>query len=211
MDVRAHHITDDSGEQRIMGTTQDKGIDTGLPQREEVFTGDGFDDGITWLEPALLHQRDEEWAGEGAHSKVRVNLGEGAFISAAFNGGSGSDESDITGVRELRGPFHGGLYDADNRQWAIQLEVLQAVSTDGSAGDDDGFKVEMGEEAQILACILEEGISAAVAVRDASGIAEVDDRFGGQEPSELPHGGQAAQTGIEDADRLKVHSRSSLL
>ena len=59
-DTRTHDVGDDTGEQRIVGTAQHQGVDTGRPHRLEVLAGHALQ--LRTVGDAVLDELDEAWA-----------------------------------------------------------------------------------------------------------------------------------------------------
>lgn len=181
-----------------MGAAEDEGVHAFVEERGEVFAEDGFQRGV--VGPAFFDEGDEEGGGDGVDLEAGLAHGEGVLIRAAADGAGGADDADALAGGIGKGGLDARLQDADDGDAEGGLQKRQGVGGGGVAGDDDGLDAMADEELGVLHGETADGVGGFGAVRDAGGIAEVDDGF---IRKQLPQGaddGEAADAGIKDTE-----------
>ena len=110
-----------------MGAAHDEGVDAGIPQRLQILPRHRFNDGITRLEPAVLHQRHKQGARLTDNGDIPVQSGDGALIGAGAHGGGSGDEPHPLVPRGRRGAEAGRL-EHEARAYLRALATVQVIT-----------------------------------------------------------------------------------
>jgi hypothetical protein len=131
---------------------------------------------------------------------------DGAQIGAAFHRTLCADHSDRAAFCGRDSRFRAGLHDTNDRYRRQRFfQCGECHSRGGVAGDDDEFDIVAHERARGLHGVTLDGVRAFGAVRKPRRIPKVHKRLVRQRAHECAHHGQAAHTGIENADGTRVH------
>jgi hypothetical protein len=157
------------------------------------------------VDPVFLDDRNEERGGFFQDHQAGALQGERVLVGVGADGAAGGDDADAFGGGVGERTFHAGLDHAEDRDAIDFAELVECVGGGGVAGDDDRLDVLGEEESDILLGEALDGFAAFRAVGDAGGVAEVDDGFPGQELLDGADHGEAADSGVEDAEGAWVH------
>ena len=94
-----------------------------------------------------------------------------------------------------------------------RFRILRAYHIDrgrahGSAGYEDRVHFLRHEKIHVLKGVFDYRLPRAAAVRDPSGVAEIDYILAGDEPPHLLERGQPAESAVKDADQIKAPFRA---
>ncbi len=196
-DVVAHHVGDDTGEQRVVRAAEDQRVDAGLGQRVEVLVRDR-DQLVAAGDPGL-DEVDEPRAGPGRQLDVR-RRGERVLVGHRLGRGARADDADPAGAGGGDRPAGRGVDHLDDGDVVPLAGVAQHRRARGVAGDDqclDPLGVQVVEALQGVLADLADRLRT---VGLAGGVAEVAHRLVGQLVDHRPRHGEAAETGVEDPD-----------
>ena len=198
-DGRAGDFGDGRLEQRVMGATEDEGIDAPGEEWFEIAREDLVGHGV--VEQTFLDEWNEQGAGGAVNLRGGVDVENGLLVSAAGNRRPRSNDADEFVFRGGNGGLGAGEDHALDGSPENLLHAGDSEGRGGVAGDDDDFGVFGEEEFAEFEAVALHSLAAFSAIRDAGGVADVEDFLGGQETAEAGGDGEAADAGIEDANR----------
>lgn len=189
-----------------MGAAQNQHVGTGLQQRLHVAAQQGAKLGAGQI--AALDMLDQPRAGLGDHLQVARMLLQQVMEFLPAQRGAGGEDSDHAAARGRHRRLHGRLH-ADERQRIGRAQMLDRGDRRGVAGDDDqlgsGSDQLLGD--RHAACPdLRLGLAA---IRAVAAVGEIDQLLGRQLAPDLAQHRQAADAGIEYADRRRAHANSA--
>ena len=192
-----------------MGAAQNQGVDARGLQRLQVLLCHRLDDHVSPLDASVFHQGYEQRAGLADDLHVWVQPPERGLVGAGANRGQGGDDAHPLVFRHQQGTAAGRLHHAHDGQVVFRLEGVQRCGGHGAAGDEDGFQVKGPQKPHILPGVFQQRLLGAAAVGHPGGIPEIDEVFLRQNLPQGAHRRQAAEAGVEYADRPCIHGRSS--
>ena len=155
---------------------------------------------------------DEARTGGARQLELGRDAGRGALVRAGTDRPHGAHHTDAAASSCARGGAYAGLDHADNRNVEPVGELVERRRRRAVAGDDKQLDRPFDEDIGDLAGILQDFVGRLWPVREAAGVTEVHDVFGGQQIEQRAHDREAAQPTVEDADRtfvpahLQVHA-----
>ena len=160
------------------------------------------------VELATLDELDEPRACQRDEIGGGRRLGDRLLVGAGVDRPHGADDPDPTGLGRLDQCPHARFDHPDDRDVERLLQRVEGRGRGGVAGDDHGLHPTPGH--QLMGDLVGERLDLdeiARAVGVAPGVAEVDELLVGQQVDECPGDGQAAEAGVEHADRPVVARR----
>jgi hypothetical protein len=222
--VRPDDLGDDGREQRVVGATQEEGVDALVGrQREDVLAvagpvaqqgrqGRGHLglDVVAGEPPGLDH-------GHEGRRRVLVDLDErvlvldGLEVGMRADGGLGGDDADTAGPRGQRSGRGARPDDAHDGHVVPGTHRRQGHGRGRVAGDDDRLDVTRREHVEALQAEAHDFVVGPWPVRRPRVVAEVDGRLAGRAAEDLAQDGQATDTRVEESDRARIRHRPQRL
>src|SRR4029077_2028358 len=182
--------------------SQDESIDILCKQGFEIAIDYLIGDWI--VEHSLLDQWHQERARLAEDFSLPVQGADGAFIGSAGNRCARSNHADAAVLSEAQSgfrargnyPLHGNLEEF--------LHARHGQGGGSSASNDDDLCLFCEEQASNFNAVTLNGSPAFASIRDAGGIADIKNRFGGEEFLQRSRHGQASDSRIEHTDGIKT-------
>src|SRR5688500_3195696 len=127
-----------------------------------------------------------------------------AEVGVGADGGRGRDDADPSVARRQRGRCGTGSDHPQDRDVVSAAQVAQGDGRRGVAGDDHRLDVPLDQRIDRFGREGTDLVVRAGAVGGATVVSQVDRRFAGQPPDDLPEHRQAADPRVEHADRPRV-------
>ena len=188
-------------QQRVVRAPQDQRVHAAAGERLEVQGGDLAGDGV--VPPPLLGERHEQRARPCHDLDVGPERTQRPPVGAGGDRGLGADDADPAPGCGERGAG-ARRDDTDHRDLHRLLERRQRRRGNRVARDHEQLGVVPGEEAGRPHRVADHGLGRFRAVREARGVAEVDEALGRQTPLQGGEHRQAADPRVEDRDRPRV-------
>ena len=208
---------DDRTEQRVVRAAEEQRVDPRRRrQREDELTArvalaeqrrQGVPDGGLDLGPgeqARLDHRHERRRGVLVDLDGRVLLLDRLEVGVRADRRRRGDDADPPDPGRQRGRGGARSDHAEDRQRVAPPGVGQGDRGRRVAGDHDGLDVALDEPVEGLAGEVEDLLVGPRPVRRPGVVAEIDGRFAGQTPDDLPEDRQPADPRVEDADGSRV-------
>ena len=175
----AHAITDhfleDRNEQRVVGASEEQGIDAFFEHRLEV----GFEDRARGLviKPIFLNQGHEQWRWLLDDHHAGSAQSQGVLVGMRGDGAAGGNDADAFRLWIGKHGFDTSFDHAEHGDAVLLLQKWQRVSGGRIAGYDNGFHVFRQQITHIFIRKTADGFGRLRAIGNACGIAEIDDMF----------------------------------
>ena len=165
--------SDDTLDQRIVRAAEYERVDTGAPKRREIILRNESQRLV--LQHSFLDERNEQRARLRGDDGGIVDVMERALVRARPNRAESADDTDASRRGCADRGTRAGLDDAGNRELEPVAQRLDRVRGRRVAGDDDVLYALVFEKGRDLDRVTDDGLRALRTVRNASGVAEVDD------------------------------------
>ena len=181
-----------------MGASQQKSVRRILLDVVEVDIENGPGDGA--VGDSFLRHRDKQGACDTLHDDGRILGMNSAAVGVAVDRGAGSGNGDPAG-RSGKHRADSRIQYAENVSFRITAaECIHRDCGDRIAGGDDHFYSASEQKFRVLSGKPADRIDRFVPVRNAGGVAEIQDVFIGQGAVDRRNDGQSAESGIENPD-----------
>src|SRR5205823_1327603 len=173
-------------------------------QRRQVLLCDALHLGACRL--AALDQFHEKRTGVWIELDVLPRHSDRAHVRTRGDGERSSDDADPAIARRFDGCSNGRFDHFDEGDVRIRVtDVIEPGTRCGVARDHQHLHAFIDEQPCYVVHIAPNFVTFERPVRPARGIAVVDDRFAGEVVEQRAGDGQAAEPGVENADRSVIH------
>ncbi len=179
-----------------MRASEQQGIDPFFDQRLEVCLQNLPRRRVR--KPVFLDQRNQQGRSLAVDHQPSAALSQRVLIRMGTDRPASRDDANSNRVGTSQRGFHAGFDHPEDRHAVLFKQARQGVGGGRVAGHDDGFYPAGNEELHVLIGKLADGFRAFRAIRQACGIAEIQNVFGGQQLLDGAHDGEATNARIEN-------------
>ena len=204
-DPLADHLLDRCAQDRVVSASEHERIDRGVHEGPEVDFGNLARN--MRVGPSLFGERHEQ-RGSGLNDlDIALHTSDRGGVRARSHRSLGCQNADRSAPAPLDRCARARLDHADHRNRELFAKRRQRCRRGGVAGDDQHLDATPEKMVRCLQRIPRHDGGRFRPVRNARGVAEVDQRLIGKRPRNLPEDRQSAHSGVEHSDGPRIVMR----